>query len=89
MSCLAGIIVSVFLPAEPLLWEWFQYSTLVSSWRRYFKFSVAIEQKLDPTGKYVFAGRQLMISMLLLCVSCSVIPYTHHSKLAVSRRGFG
>jgi hypothetical protein len=48
--------VSVLLPAKPLLWEGFQNSTLVSSWRRYFAFSLAVEQKLDPQGKYIFAG---------------------------------
>jgi hypothetical protein len=52
----AGICLSVLLPAEPLLWERFQHSTLVSSWRRYFAFSLAVEQKLDPHGKYIFAG---------------------------------
>jgi hypothetical protein len=46
----------VLLPAKPLLWEGFQHSTLVSSWRRYFAFSLAVEQKLDPQGKYIFAG---------------------------------
>eukprot|EP00878_Enallax_costatus_P016076 GHUV01016857.1.p1 GENE.GHUV01016857.1~~GHUV01016857.1.p1 ORF type:complete len:299 (+),score=36.27 GHUV01016857.1:955-1851(+) len=66
-----GIVISVFLPAEPLLWEWFQHSTLVSSWRRYFQFSVAIEHKLDPTGKYVFAGFPHGVFPVseLLCIS--------------------
>lgn len=46
----------MFMPAEPLLWLGFQHSTLVSSWRRYFKFSFVLEQKLDQDGRYIFAG---------------------------------
>ncbi|KAF8056113.1 DGAT2D [Scenedesmus sp. PABB004] len=67
----AVLLVSVFLPAEPLLWERFQHSTLVSSWRRYFSFSVAIEQKLDPAGKYIFAGFPHGVFPVseLLCIS--------------------
>lgn len=49
--------MSVFAPAEPLLWLGFQHSTLVSSWRRYFKFSFVIDHKLDQEGRYIFAGR--------------------------------
>eukprot|EP00879_Flechtneria_rotunda_P000818 GHRR01000942.1.p1 GENE.GHRR01000942.1~~GHRR01000942.1.p1 ORF type:complete len:378 (+),score=36.87 GHRR01000942.1:444-1577(+) len=66
-----GLVLSVFLPAEPLLWERFQHSTLVSSWRRYFNFSFAIEQKLDPHGKYIFAGFPHGVFPVseLLCIS--------------------
>jgi hypothetical protein len=56
LACPAAIVVSVFMPAEPLLWLGFQHSTLVSSWRRYFKFSFVLEQKLDQDGRYIFAG---------------------------------
>eukprot|EP00882_Tetradesmus_deserticola_P021218 GHRQ01022971.1.p1 GENE.GHRQ01022971.1~~GHRQ01022971.1.p1 ORF type:complete len:297 (+),score=73.84 GHRQ01022971.1:98-988(+) len=66
-----GICVSVLLPAKPLLWERFQHSTLVSSWRRYFAFSLAVEQKLDPEGKYIFAGFPHGVFPVseLLCIS--------------------
>lgn len=66
-----GICLSVLLPAEPLLWERFQHSTLVSSWRRYFAFSLAVEQKLDPQGKYIFAGFPHGVFPVseLLCIS--------------------
>jgi len=62
MVCPAALVVSVFLPAEPLLWLGFQNSTLVSSWRRYFNFSFVIDEKLDQDGRYVFAGKGLGLS---------------------------
>jgi hypothetical protein len=56
-ACLpAALVLSVLLPAEPLLWLWFQHSTLVSSWRRYFQFSFVLEQNLDQSERYIFAG---------------------------------
>jgi hypothetical protein len=64
LAHVTGIVLSVLLPAEPLLWEWFQHSTLVSSWRRYFQFSIAVEQKLDERGKYIFAGGWLACGWL-------------------------
>eukprot|EP00775_Hariotina_reticulata_P009197 gene9197-9364_t len=63
-TLITGLVLSVLLPAEPLLWEWFQLSTLVSSWRRYFQFSIAVEQKLDAQGQYIFA-ELLCISLML------------------------
>lgn len=66
-----ALVVSVFLPAEPLLWLGFQNSTLVSSWRRYFNFSFVIDQKLDQDGRYIFAGFPHGVFPVseLLCIS--------------------
>eukprot|EP00877_Chromochloris_zofingiensis_P007037 jgi/Chrzof1/2587/Cz11g21100.t1_DGAT2B[v5.2] len=52
---LAGIWATVFLPAEPLLWEPFLSNPVLVAWRRYFRFSAICETKVDLRKKYVFA----------------------------------
>lgn len=53
---LTGIWATVFLPAEPLLWEPFLSNPVLVAWRRYFRFSAICETKVDLRKKYVFAG---------------------------------
>jgi hypothetical protein len=52
----AAVVLTVLLPPAPLLWVRFQHSALVSSWRRYFRFSFVVDHKLDQDARYVFAG---------------------------------
>ncbi|GBF98193.1 diacylglycerol acyltransferase type 2 [Raphidocelis subcapitata] len=51
----AAIWSTVFLPARPLLWTRFLGNPVFMAWRRYFRFSMAYDQKMDLTKHYIYA----------------------------------
>lgn len=50
------------LPARPLLWEGFLTNPVWRAWRRYFRFSVAMDSNFELAGKkYVIAGAAVWV----------------------------
>jgi len=50
-----ALLTTLWLPAKPLLWGPLLRSWIFKTWREYFRYSYIMEERLDPTKRYILA----------------------------------